>query len=166
MCSEHTQTNTAIRQKCKGQRSAPVNEGQYLRISKSEGPQNLYCLFFFPEKKQLVSNSCLYDWTSACGWVCERACVFACLCVCAQLVTISANRAGNVKAGNGLKGKLQYRIKLCNGKLWFVGFFVSARVLCPTGLHQREPPGSAFYTHVEFCSNSTLRSCADIVVHT
>lgn len=96
----------------------------------------------------------------------ECASVCVCECMCAQLVTISANHVGNVKAGNGLKGKLQYRIKLCNGKLRFVGFFVSARVLCPTGLHQREPPGSAFYTHAEFCSNSTSRSCADAVVHT
>lgn len=75
--------------------------------------------------KETVSlpTRALNDWMRRCGWVSERVCV----CVCPQLVTISANHVGNVKAGNSLKGKLQYRIKPCNEScVWWV--FVSARV--------------------------------------
>lgn len=92
-----------------------------------------------PSQKR--NNSCT-KWLNArmwmSVWACVRVFVRVCMCVCPQLVTISANHVGNVKAGNGLKEKLQYRIKPCNGKLCLVGFCE-----CTCSLSHRAAPGGS-----------------------
>ena len=74
--------------------------------------------------------------------------------MCVSSIPISANHVGNVKAGTSLKAKLQYRIKLCNGKLGLPGF---CECTCSPS-HQAAPGGSLqaqHFTHMQYSAEDT-----------